>query len=260
MAMFTQFWYWFPLVHFIGLSIKPAALVGLNKDLKMPKFDIVSAASPGLYEYVPGGPPEKVKEVTKAPSAILSVTAKTKAREQRRAAAKKMQENPDATAMEVDSDSPADVTMEVKTPSDSKADPSKDPDQGGDKEEKEKPKEKATHACLKNPCRVLAGQEKYIQYTFKEGETDLDARYAPVKIGPSACAGVVMMKDLRPGDAEEFVEMASLLSNSPAAVDGSSAGATEDASAAPVGVGADETEDDGYSPTPPEPFEYTDEN
>jgi len=35
LAVFTQFWYWFPLVHFISLAFTPTAIIGLNKDLKV---------------------------------------------------------------------------------------------------------------------------------------------------------------------------------------------------------------------------------
>ena len=35
MAVFTQFWYWYPLVYFITLSFVPTALIGLNVDLKV---------------------------------------------------------------------------------------------------------------------------------------------------------------------------------------------------------------------------------
>jgi 26S proteasome regulatory subunit N2 len=35
LAVFTQFWYWFPLIHFISLSFTPTAIIGLNKDLKV---------------------------------------------------------------------------------------------------------------------------------------------------------------------------------------------------------------------------------
>ena len=35
MALFTHFWYWYPLVHFLSLSFMPTAVIGLNKDLKV---------------------------------------------------------------------------------------------------------------------------------------------------------------------------------------------------------------------------------
>ncbi|MGH0168076.1 UNVERIFIED_CONTAM: hypothetical protein FKN15_067447 [Acipenser sinensis] len=33
--VFTQFWFWFPLSHFLSLSFTPTAIIGLNKDLKV---------------------------------------------------------------------------------------------------------------------------------------------------------------------------------------------------------------------------------
>ena len=54
MAMFVQMWYWFPLIHFISLPLMPTALIGLNKDFKMPKqFSATCAAKPSLCETSP---------------------------------------------------------------------------------------------------------------------------------------------------------------------------------------------------------------
>ena len=35
MLVFCQHWFWYPLTHFLSLAFKPAALVGLNMDLKV---------------------------------------------------------------------------------------------------------------------------------------------------------------------------------------------------------------------------------
>uniref|UniRef100_A0A8C2KBP0 26S proteasome non-ATPase regulatory subunit 1 n=1 Tax=Cyprinus carpio TaxID=7962 RepID=A0A8C2KBP0_CYPCA len=34
LLVFTQFWFWFPLSHFLSLAFTPTAIIGLNKDLK----------------------------------------------------------------------------------------------------------------------------------------------------------------------------------------------------------------------------------
>ena len=39
MAVFTQFWYWYPLTHFLSLAFTPTGLIGLNKSLEVCAFD-----------------------------------------------------------------------------------------------------------------------------------------------------------------------------------------------------------------------------
>merc|ERR1712071_257296 len=47
--VFCQFWYWFPLTHFLSLAFTPTCLVGLNAELKMPKVEFRSNAKPSVY-------------------------------------------------------------------------------------------------------------------------------------------------------------------------------------------------------------------
>ncbi|KAJ1816215.1 proteasome regulatory particle base subunit, partial [Coemansia sp. RSA 2599] len=53
MLLFTQFWYWFPLAHFLALSFKPTALIAVNKDLKMPNISLTCNARKGMFTYPP---------------------------------------------------------------------------------------------------------------------------------------------------------------------------------------------------------------
>lgn len=39
--VFTQFWFWFPLSHFLSLAYTPTCVIGLNKDLKVCLWDLV---------------------------------------------------------------------------------------------------------------------------------------------------------------------------------------------------------------------------
>jgi len=67
MAMFPQFWYWYPFTHFISLAFTPTAVIGLNKDLKVPKqFTFRSEAKPSIFAYPP--PMELKKEEEKKKS------------------------------------------------------------------------------------------------------------------------------------------------------------------------------------------------
>jgi 26S proteasome regulatory subunit N2 len=245
LAMFTQFWYWFPLVHFIGLSVKPAALIGLNKDLKMPELQIVSDASPGLYDYVPSGPPEKVKETVRAPTAVLSVTAKSKAREMRRAATAKRKDD-EKEPMEEET-----RTSDIETKKDGL--PAGNEGSDGKEELDDSKKEKPTYAVLNNPCRVVNGQEQSIRWTFEKNDFKLQQRYLPVKAVQSS--GILLLRDLRKGEEENLVEMKSL---STAVASPSGGTVTEDTSAGPRV--SDDDDDDGLDVPVPAPFEYTDEN
>merc|ERR1739842_249369 len=81
MLVFTQYWYWFPLSHFLGLAFTPSCLIALNENLDMPKVSFKSNAKPSTYGY-PAPLEEKKKEAgEKVATAVLSITAKHKKKE-----------------------------------------------------------------------------------------------------------------------------------------------------------------------------------
>lgn len=49
LAVFTQYWYWYPLSYFLTLAFAPTALIGLNSDLKMPKLQVCSKQKLSLF-------------------------------------------------------------------------------------------------------------------------------------------------------------------------------------------------------------------
>ncbi|KAF9229179.1 26S proteasome regulatory complex non-ATPase subcomplex Rpn2/Psmd1 subunit [Gyrodon lividus] len=110
MALFCQFWYWYPLAHCACLAFEPTAIIGLNEDLKVPQFEFVSNARPSLFAYPAPATPPKKETAAKMATAVLSTTAKVKAREKRKAAA-------DSDAMETDdkADVKKDGEVEMKT-------------------------------------------------------------------------------------------------------------------------------------------------
>lgn len=241
LALFTQFWYWYPMVHFIGLSIKPSALICLNKDLKMPKLKVQCNAHEGMYAYVPSGPPEKAKEATAAPKAVLSVTAKSLAREKRRAAKKKQE----AQEKDKSDGKPA----EDKPEADGNDDVKMEEDKSGMEEEKKEEKKKAKFTVLENPCRVLPAQEQYMSWEVNE---ESEKRYEPVVAG--RMSGIVLMRDQKPGEEEDVIEMQVLTVPPPPPT--TTAQPAGDNSAA---VQEDEEEED-EDIVVPEPFIYRDED
>jgi len=169
-----QFWYWFPLLHIFSLAFSPTCLIGLTDNLRIPKsFKFTSKARPSLFAYTPqleNAPTEKVISTQKT---TLSTTARAKARAQ---AKKPEPEKAPAAAMEVD-----------------KPDPAKD----APKEEEKKPE--TNEQVLSNPSRVLPLQEGFIQYHGEE-------RYKPVLAARKA--GIVVLRDLRPEEAETYLGQA----------------------------------------------------
>lgn len=86
---------------------------------------------------------------------------------------------------------------------------------------------------LTNPARVVPPQEKCIKFLE-------DSRYVPVKMAGS---GFVLLKDLRPNEAEE-ISLTDAPSSAP-----SNAGGQQQGSAS-TAMAVDE------EPEPPQPFEY----
>ncbi|KAH8120111.1 26S proteasome regulatory complex, non-ATPase subcomplex, Rpn2/Psmd1 subunit [Phellopilus nigrolimitatus] len=122
MVLFCQFWYWYPLAHCACLAFEPTAIIGLNGDLKTPKFEFISNAKPSLFAYPPPTKPPTKESVGKVATAVLSTTAKAKARE-RTKEKEKAAATANGDAMETDGKSEpkvearGDVEMKVDEPS-----------------------------------------------------------------------------------------------------------------------------------------------
>ncbi|KAL5230675.1 hypothetical protein ABZP36_029451 [Zizania latifolia] len=174
LAVFTQFWYWYPLSYFISLAFSPTAFIGLNSDLKVPKFEFLSNTKPSLFDYPKPTTQQTTTASVKLPTAILSTYAKAKSRAKKDAESKALEK---AEAPQSEDASTA-TSMQVD---------------GG--AEKKAPEPESTFQILTNPARVVPAQEKYIKF--------LEAsRYEPVKLAPS---GFVLLRDLKPTETEELV-------------------------------------------------------
>lgn len=257
MLVFTQFWFWFPLSHFLSLAFTPTCVIGLNSDLKMPKIEFLSNAKPSTFAYPPPLEEKKEREREKVSAAILSITAKAKKKEaEKKEKDEKMDVDEEKKDDGKDAESKKDIKeAEVKKESkpaegkkDSKDGDKKDSKEKGkdaktskdktkdaksdakDKDPKEKKEEETkepepTFQLLKNPARVMKQQLKVIQMV--DG-----TRYIPIK--DITIGGIVMLRDQKSEDPEELVEPL------------------------PAG-GPKPVEDEGDEPEPPEPFEYIEE-
>lgn len=81
-VLFTQMWYWFPLIHMFSLTLSPTALICVNERLQMPKMKFRCKAKPSVFAYPePVQPPQK-DALQKTATAVLSTHAKAKAQKQ----------------------------------------------------------------------------------------------------------------------------------------------------------------------------------
>lgn len=53
LMIFLQYWYWYPLAYFLALALRPTALIGLDNELKLPKFQVQSTQPQRLAECSP---------------------------------------------------------------------------------------------------------------------------------------------------------------------------------------------------------------
>ncbi|RDB29217.1 26S proteasome non-ATPase regulatory subunit 1 A [Hypsizygus marmoreus] len=235
MVMFCQFWYWYPLAHFASLAFEPTGIIGLNGDLKVPKFDYVSNAKPSLFAYPSSTKPPKKEAVTKVATAVLSTTAKVKAREKKKAAAEgdlmDLDEKPESK-----SEGEADVEMKIEEPPSPPKDRDVSPinrsisnlaDEGKPSTSASKLPRKGepTFELRPNFSRVTPAQMVHVSFPS-------DCRYQPVRpvsvnlalprgektptpAGPSATdtsdkyaggGGILILVDLRPEEEGEFLE------------------------------------------------------
>ena len=179
MAVFTQFWYWYPLTHMLSLAFTPTAIIGLNKNLETPRFEFVSNAKASLFAYPPALKPPSATVVEKVATAVLSTTAKAKAR------AKKI-EKEKGDQMDIDEDKPSIKDEEMV-----------EDEKKEERKTVQKKKKEENFEILENMARVVPAQLKHI--AFKE-----NSRYAPVK--NQNAGGIIMLVDNKPDEEEDLIQ------------------------------------------------------
>ncbi|KTF84366.1 hypothetical protein cypCar_00032373 [Cyprinus carpio] len=100
LLVFTQFWFWFPLSHFLSLAFTPTAIIGLNKDLKMPKVQYRSNCKPSTFAYPPPLEVPKEKEKEKETQAEAEKEKKDEEKEKEKEKEKKKEPEPNFQMLE----------------------------------------------------------------------------------------------------------------------------------------------------------------
>jgi len=220
--VFSQFWYWFPLSHFLSLAFTPTCIVGLNSNLKMPKIQFRSNAKPSVYAYPEPLQPPKKEELEKVSTAILSITAKSKSRQKKDTKDEAMEVD-DAKTTKKEEKSEASKSSEKDIDETEKTETEAKKEKEG--EDAEKKKEEPEFEMIDNPARTMPAQ-------LKKLTLPADCRYSPLK--SVDVGGIIVMRDMKESEPEDLIEPLP-------------------ASTAVAG------EDDGDEPEPPEPFEYTED-
>lgn len=185
LAVFTQFWYWFPYTHFLSLAFTPTSIIGVREDLKIPEFEIQCHAKNYFFDYPPKIKEEKGLVYEKVESAVLSTTAKAKAR------AKKSNKDKD-DEMDIDEKPKADEKP-------------KEEEKTEEEEEDTTIKYCKTPYKLNNATRVLPTQLKYISFSK-------DARFVPVRKFRGN-GGVVVLVDRTPEEPVKVIKTVRQLNN-----------------------------------------------
>lgn len=172
MAVFTQYWYWFPFTHFLSLSFSPTAMIGLDHDLEMPDFKFHCATRQSLFDY----PPEQEVKTEEGPAliatAILSTTAQAKRRAQKKERAQR-RESMDIDSAPAKSGDKMDIDEDKKKEEPKEKKESEEKDGATPTDSKKKPEKERIGYDIENMSRILPGQLKYISFPA--------ARYKPVK-------------------------------------------------------------------------------
>ena len=208
-VVFTQYWYWFPLAHFLSLSMAPTAVIGVDQKLEAPVFKFHCNTRPSLFDY----PPEQAAAKDEAPEKVKTAVLSTTAQARRRAAKKEKQQRRDS--MDVDTVTP--VTPKIGTADkmdtdeasttankDEAVESGKDKDESEKKEgevataevQKKKAEKEKVGYEISNMSRVLPAQLKYLTFP--------DTRYQPVK---RPTGGVMVVLDTEPEKDREIIPL-----------------------------------------------------
>lgn len=268
MAVFTQYWYWFPLTHFLSLSFTPTAVIGLDQELDIPSFKFHSNTRPSMFDYPPDAEVKAEEAPEKIKTAVLSTTAQDKRRRmvkerQRRRESMDVDQTPTTPKPSADDDK-----MDLDEDAKEKDDVEKTESAQAESSKKKAEKEKVGYE-LENMSRVLLPQVKYISFP---GE-----RYVPVKkVSTSnrphenlkanrykSTVGVILLTDTKPSEPKTLLELKvkkAAPAPAPGAAGSSGENAREGGSATTAGIISDNMVEEGEDEASlPGEFEYESE-
>lgn len=218
LAIFVQSWFWYPFAHFLSLSFAPTAIIGVNSDLKIPKFEMIVQSKPEYFQYPPKVEEAKEKQPDKITKVVLSTTNRAKARAKKQQAKKEKDDKQEkGDQMEVDeprtqetssAKSGAKETSPIKEGTEVKGEDPKEVQD--DKDTKEKSEQKVTSfepvpiRYLKIPykignlSRVLPNQANFVSFIK-------DERFVPIR-KVKGSGGIIVLEDTKLGEPIETIK------------------------------------------------------
>lgn len=202
MAVFTQYWYWFPFTHFLSLAFIPTSIIAVDQDLEIPSFKFYSATRPSMFDY----PPEQETKQEEAPEKVKTAVLSTTVHSRRRKQAKERMARRESMSMDVDQTPTtpkqpstedegkmdidgSDDKKEVKKEDEGTPAPETNGTSTTTQTPRKKPPAEKVGYYLENMSRVLPAQLKFISFPP-------DGRYKPVK---KVC------RDVTPADTDPDV-------------------------------------------------------
>nr|ODN99779.1 26S proteasome regulatory subunit N2 [Cryptococcus depauperatus CBS 7855] len=193
MALFVQFWYWFPLAHGLGLAFTPTAIIAVDGKGRLPKLDLECNARPSLFAYPRTEKKVEEKKKDKQKAAVLSTTARAKARE-------RVKKAEAGEGMDAD-----DKVEDIKE----------------DKKEialrKGKPTEPSSF-IISNMSRVTPAQISHVRFPASSRYTpvrpldhSISQTGVSIKTGLSASGSIVVLRDETPEEEGEYIELSKAL-------------------------------------------------
>ena len=186
MCLFTQYYYWFPMVHMLNLAVNPTFLFNLDDKLKIPiNYKMLSKAKPSIFGYPKEEEKDQKKKEVKTETAVLSTYTRNKAKSKKTGTLSMV----DMKSGNIGGKS---SSIELK-PAPSGKIPSNDKEEKKEenKEEENKPEapKEPEEEELVNPIRILPLQKKFIE-ELKNSD------YEPITHG--RYSGFLMLKKKRP--------------------------------------------------------------
>ncbi|KAH9600310.1 Proteasome/cyclosome repeat [Trypanosoma melophagium] len=183
MFVFLQYWYWFPYILMISLSMQPTCFIGLNDKLELPEYSFKSNAPPSRFSLPKSILAEKKEAKATAVKAVVLSTTK---KEEQFNRLKRMSTAGKAAETESSNKTPAKTGKAATTVKEEEERAAEVVQKETEVEKKEEPE--PNMVILTNPSRITARQLAVVSH-------DYDNRFVPLKPNPY---GVCLLRDTKP--------------------------------------------------------------